>query len=116
MVTLDTWQILTILCVLCTALWAFGKLFFGQTIKALGTRFEQYELELKDENDRRERMELNIRQVERDFLMFRAELPERYVLKADLDRFREFIEMRVQEIRSLIIGLDAAIKAKADKE
>jgi hypothetical protein len=116
MVTLDLWHIGLIIATLIGALWAMGRVFIGMYIKSNDKRFALYEDELKEQHAAHDKTEENVRKVERDFLLFRAELPERYVLKADLDRFREFIEMRVQEIRSLIIGLEAAIKAKADKE
>lgn len=103
-VQIDLWELIgsiaAILVAFAGVTWAFGKLLMGQFEKRLDERFEAIEAArtaagsvLKSELDQ-------LKNIERDFLKFQAELPVQYVRKEDYIRGQTVIEAKLDAVYS----------------
>ena len=82
-VQLELWQLITLLLAFFGAVWVFGKTLFKQTDVRLGERFAAQELLRVDATVRWDKRFDELRNVDRDLLLLRAELPREYMRRED---------------------------------
>lgn len=110
-VTLELWQLVTLLLSFFGCVWAFGKVLMDQFEKRLGERFdgqnkarEEGQKALRDTFDMHlveERRNADaLQSLERDFLRWQAELPIHYVRREDYVRGQSVIEAKLDALYS----------------
>ncbi|CAM5383951.1 hypothetical protein [Rhodanobacter lindaniclasticus] len=85
--SIEAWQLLSLLLTLSGLLAAFGKLLLAQIQKSLDQRFRSVESQAAKWQD-----------LERDFLRFRADLAVQYVRREDYVRGQSVIEAKLDAI------------------
>ena len=87
---IEVYHVLTLIATLVGAYWLLVVLIVKQFNAALSTRFEALEASRNETNvrteDRFDRIEASQKNLDRDFLLFKAELPDRYVRREDAIR------------------------------
>ena len=109
MLTLDLWQMITLLVSFFGAVWAFGKVLMDQVEKRLGERFDgqdkareegqsairaTFEAHMVEERRNAE----SLQSLERDFLRWQADLPIHYVRREDYVRGQSVIEAKLDAL------------------
>lgn len=109
MVTLELWQMITLLLAFFGCVAGFGKVLLAQSEKRLQERFaalearrEEGQTALRDTinrhlDDEREEAAL-LKSLERDFLNWKAELPIHYVRREDYVRGQSVIEAKLDAL------------------
>lgn len=86
-VQIELWQLLgsiaAVLVAFAGVTWAFGKLLMGQFEKRLDAKFEVMQNDLDQ-----------VKKLEREFLEFKATLPERFVARPDYIRGQSTLEAK----------------------
>lgn len=118
-VQLDLTYLIGLLLSFIGCIYVFGTVLFSQVEKRLAERFQAMELSRRESqqlwgerfdnlqrasNDEREGM----RRVEKDLLMLRAELPEKFVMRDDWLRTQSIVELKIDKlaltIENIMIG------------
>ena len=109
MLTLELWQMITLLLAFFGAVWAFGKVLMDQFEKRLGERFTAqdkareegqsairatFESHVVEERRNAEALQ----SLERDFLRWQADLPIHYVRREDYVRGQSVIEAKLDAL------------------
>ena len=104
-VTLELWQMITLLLAFFGAVAGFGKILLAEFEKRQAERFEAQETSRKEAQghwDMRfstlEKGSENWMRLERDFLKFRADLPLLYVIRDDYVRNQTVIEAKLDAL------------------
>ena len=110
-VQVEFWQLITLLLAFLSFLFAAGRLLLSQIDRRLDDRFEAIEKAREDGqaswrqtftqhlNEERRETEL-MRNIEREFLRFQAELPLQYVRREDYVRGQSVIEAKLDALYS----------------
>ena len=108
-VQIEFWQLITLLLAFLSFLFAAGRLLLSQIDRRLDDRFEAIEKAREDGqaswrqtftqhlNEERRETEL-MRNIEREFLRFQAELPLQYVRREDYVRGQSVIEAKLDAL------------------
>ncbi|MGO4380359.1 hypothetical protein [Pseudoduganella sp. RAF53_2] len=110
-VELELWHLIGLLITCAGACWAVGQMFFTQFEKRLSERFNAQEAATAaSHSDLRQTMQQHlakeskvldmVQQLEREFLTWRAELPNQYVRREDYIRNQTIIESKLDTISS----------------
>lgn len=108
-IELELWHLITLLMMLITAAWAAGRTFFAQFEKRLSERFAAQEAASAASHEAlRHAMQQHlaketrvldmVQTLERDFLTWRAEMPNQYVRREDYIRNQTIIESKLDNI------------------
>lgn len=86
-VQIEFWQLIgsifAVLVAFASVTWVFGKLLMGQFEKRLDTKFVVMQKDLDQ-----------VKKLEREFLEFKAELPERFTARPDYIRGQSVLEAK----------------------
>ncbi len=108
-VQIEFWQLITLLLAFLSFLFAAGRLLLSQIDRRLDDRFEAIEKAREDGqaswrqtftqhlNEERRETEL-MRNIEREFLRFQADLPLQYVRREDYVRGQSVIEAKLDAL------------------
>ena len=104
-VTLELWQMITLLLAFFGAVAGFGKILLAEFEKRQAERFEAQETSRREAQahwDMRfsalEKDSTDWMRLERDFLKFRADLPLQYVIRDDYVRNQTVIEAKLDAL------------------
>jgi len=101
-VSLEFWQLITLLLGFLATIGAFGKVLLDQFEKRLGERFAAIEVSRSEGRklweERLGKMEEGHRTFEREYLKFQAELPVHYVRREDYVRGQTIIEAKIDAL------------------
>lgn len=108
-VQLEIWHLVLLLAMFVSAIWSAGRLLLGQIDKRLDTRFDGMERSRQEHTihwDGKFRALLEDQQkgtdawrnLERDFLKFRGDLPLEYVRREDFIRNQSVIEAKLDAV------------------
>lgn len=112
-IELELWHLIGLLITFIGACWTFVQFFFGQFEKRLSERFAAQEAATTaSHNDLRQTMQQHlaketqvldkVQALEREFLTWRADLPNQYVRREDYIRNQTIIESKLDTISSKI--------------
>src|SRR5690349_12477246 len=115
-IQLGLWQVILLIISLLGMLFGFGKLLLTQIDKRLDTRFdaldekaktkaEQIDQKIKELITAQSKDAEGWRQVERELLIFKADLPMRYVQREDYVRNQTIIEGKIDAVALRIENL-----------
>lgn len=108
-VNMELWQLITLLLAFFGAVWAFGKVLMTQFDRQLDIRFKaQDEARESGSKALREKLDLHMEQevrtadqlkaLERDFLLWKADMPVMYVRREDYVRNQTVIEAKLDAV------------------
>ncbi|MFG6462297.1 hypothetical protein ACG04Q_12015 [Roseateles sp. DXS20W] len=97
---IDLWQVLSFGGVVIGAFWAIGRVLVGQFQRTIEEKFTAVSTGLKEQAD-------SNRQLERDFMDFKATLPRDYVRRED---FVQTIATVTVRIENMALRLEQAIR------
>jgi hypothetical protein len=92
-IELELWHLITLLLMFLGAVWAFGKVLLVQIEKRIDQRFDVQTTLLQGTTGK-------VEKLERDFLLWRAELPIHYVRREDYVRGQSIIESKLDALYS----------------
>ena len=113
-VQIDFWELLLALAGLvgafATVIWAFGSLLVKQFEKRLTEKFNAIEASRKSADEALQNDLNQLKSLEREFLEFKAELPERFVLRTDYIRGQSILEAKQDALynRMEVVRLEIA--------
>ncbi len=108
-VQLELWQLITLLIAFFTAVWGFGKVLMTQFNKLLDVRFKAQD-EARESGSKvlRDKLDVHLQQemrtaeqlkaLERDFLLWKADMPVMYVRREDYVRNQTVIEAKLDAV------------------
>lgn len=108
-VSMELWQLITLLLAFFGAVWAFGKVLMTQFDKQLDIRFRAQDKAREDGSKAlREKLDQHLEQelrtaeqlkaLERDFLLWKADMPVLYVRREDYVRNQTVIEAKLDAV------------------
>jgi len=101
-VTLEAWQLISLLLAFFGTVGAFGKVLIDQFEKRLAERFSAIEVSRAEGRklweERLGRVEEGHRTFEREYLKFQADLPVHYVRREDYVRGQTIIEAKIDAL------------------
>lgn len=103
-VQIDFWQLLIAIAALVgsfgTVVWLFGAALIGQFEKRLGERFRAIQEDMTKRATEDIEIGKQLRQFEKDFLIFQRDLPNQYVRREDYIRNQTVIESKLDALYS----------------
>jgi len=103
---IDLWQVLSFAGVIVGAFWAIGRVLAGQFQKSIDEKF-------KDIREGLSEQALSTRQLERDFMDFKATMPRDYVRREDFVQTIATIQVRIE---NMALRIEQAIRDAYSKK
>ncbi|AOY43453.1 inner membrane protein [Psychrobacter sp. AntiMn-1] len=98
---LEAYQAIGLLLTVAGSIWGAGKAFFARFDAALRERDDSLELSISNVAKQVQQQTNEVRQIERDFLMLKAELPEKYLTRMDFNRTFTVIDAKLDRLYAL---------------
>lgn len=99
---LEAYQIIGLCLTIIGSVWGTGKAFFGRFEQSMKDRDESLKDELGKLSEQMGKESEAIRQLDRDFLKLKAELPEKYVNKHDFNRSFTVVDAKLDRLYELV--------------
>lgn len=100
--TLDSWQVISLLITIVGAFWGIGKMMLKQYSKGINRELERISERLDSQEKSDRNQEEADRRIERQIGDMRAELPREYVRRDDFVRAISSFDVRVDQLRLTI--------------
>ncbi|BBI66833.1 MULTISPECIES: hypothetical protein [unclassified Psychrobacter] len=100
-IELEAYQAIGLLLTVVGSIWGAGKAFFARFDAALRERDDSLELSISNVAKQVQQQTNEVRQIERDFLMLKAELPEKYLTRMDFNRTFTVIDAKLDRLYAL---------------
>lgn len=97
-VELELWHLILVFMSCIGGCWAVAVMFFGQFEKRLSERFKAQDEMMEKYLDEGQRVMEKVAALERDFLTWRAEMPNQYVRREDYIRNQTVLEAKLDRI------------------
>lgn len=102
---LELWHLILLLLAFFGFVGAVAKIFFGQFDGRQRERFKALQDELQRHSKEEEKYATKLTEVERDLLLLRADLPQKFVLREDYIRNQTVLEAKLDTISAEIKNL-----------
>lgn len=99
---LEAYQAIVITLTIAGSIWGAGKAFFARFDTALRERDDSLEVAIANVAKQVQRQTNEVRQLEKDLLLLKAELPEKYLPRADFNRTFTVVEAKLDRLYELI--------------
>lgn len=99
---LEAYQAIVITLTIAGSIWGAGKAFFARFDAALRERDDGLKYDLNKLSNQMANESKAIRQLDREILQLKAELPREYVAKADFIRSFTVVEAKIDEVYKLV--------------
>tara|TARA_R110002051_G_scaffold183589_1_gene253132 strand:- start:24013 stop:24330 length:318 start_codon:yes stop_codon:yes gene_type:complete len=99
---LEAYQVIGILLTIAGSVWGAGKAFFARFDAALRERDDSLEQAITNLSEQMQKQTDEVRKVEKDLLLLKAELPEKYLPRADFNRTFTVVEAKLDRLYELI--------------
>lgn len=99
---LEAYQVIGILLTIVGSLWGVGKVFFARVDSAIRERDDSLERAISNVSKQLTRQSNDVRQIEKDLLLLKAELPEKYLTRADFNRTFTVVEAKLDRLYELL--------------
>lgn len=100
---LEAYQAIGILLTVAGSLWGVGRAFFARVDSAIRERDDSLERAISNVSKQLTRQSNDVRQIEKDLLLLKAELPEKYLTRVDFNRTFTVVEAKIDKVYNLII-------------
>ena len=98
---LEAYQTIGIALTVAGSIWGAGKAFFARFDSALRERDDSLEVAISTVAKQVQQQTNEVRQIERDFLILKAELPEKYLTRMDFNRTFTVIDAKLDRLYAL---------------
>ncbi|ERL56155.1 hypothetical protein [Psychrobacter aquaticus] len=98
---LEAYQAIGIALTIGGSIWGAGKAFFARFDSALRERDDSLENAISNVSIQVQQQTNEVRQIERDFLILKAELPEKYLTRMDFNRTFTVIDAKLDRLYEL---------------
>lgn len=98
---LEAYQAIGLLLTIAGSIWGAGKAFFARFDTALRERDDSLEIAISNVAKQVQQQTNEVRQIERDFLLLKAELPEKYLTRMDFNRTFTVIDAKLDRLYEL---------------
>lgn len=98
---LEAYQAIGLLLTIAGSIWGAGKAFFARFDTALRERDDSLEVSISNVAKQVQQQTNEVRQIERDFLILKAELPEKYLTRMDFNRTFTVIDAKLDRLYEL---------------
>lgn len=98
---LEAYQAIGLLLTVAGSIWGAGKAFFARFDAALRERDDSLEVSISNVAKQVQQQTNEVRQIERDFLILKAELPEKYLTRMDFNRTFTVIDAKLDRLYEL---------------
>lgn len=99
---LEAYQIIGLCMTIGGSIWATGKAFFSRFEASMKERDEGLKKDIGKLGEQMSKESEAIRQLDRDFLKLKAELPEKYVNKHDFNRSFTVVDAKLDRLYELV--------------
>ena len=99
---LEGYQLVMLTLTIAGSLWGTGKAFFSRVESALKDRDDGLKTELSKLGDQMSKESEAIRQLDREILKLKADLPREYVAKEDFVRSFTVVEAKIDAVQSTL--------------
>lgn len=99
---LEAYQAIGILLTIAGSVWGAGKAFFTRFDAALKERDDSLEVAISHVSKQLNQQSADVRQIEKDLLILKAELPEKYLTRADFNRTFTVVEAKLDRLYELL--------------
>lgn len=104
-VHLETYQLMMLVLTIGGSIWGAGKAFFNRVEHSIRERDDNLAQALNNLGSKLDKESEAIRQLEREFLEFKADLPKEYVDKKDFIRSFTVVEAKIDALQSTLSNL-----------
>ncbi|MBF7683932.1 hypothetical protein I2F27_11440 [Acinetobacter sp. B5B] len=104
-IQLETWQVITLLLSVIGGLWGAIKHFITRSEQNLSQNFNITNQKIEDVGKQALKAQEEIRDLERQFLHFKAEVPQTYVGRDDYIRGQTIIEAKLDAVASQLLNV-----------
>lgn len=102
---LETYQLIMLLITLAGSIFGAGKAFFSRVEHSIRERDDRLALSLDKLGDKLDKESEAIRELDREILKLKAELPREYVSKDDFIRSFTVVEAKIDAVQNTLIHL-----------
>lgn len=99
---LEAYQAIGLLLTIAGSIWGAGKALFARFDASLRERDDSLEAAISNVSKQLQRQSGEVRQIEKDLLLLKAELPEKYLPRADFNRTFTVVEAKLDRLYELI--------------
>lgn len=99
---LEAYQAIGLLLTIAGSIWGAGKALFARFDASLRERDDSLEVAISNVSKQLQRQSGEVRQIEKDLLLLKAELPEKYLPRADFNRTFTVVEAKLDRLYELI--------------
>lgn len=104
-VHLETYQLMMLVLTIGGSIWGAGKAFFGRVERSIRERDDNLALALKSVGEKLDKESEAIRELDREILKLKADLPREYVAKEDFIRSFTVVEAKIDALQSTLSNL-----------
>lgn len=104
-IEMPVWQVIGLLVTFGGAVMVWGKLLFSQFDKRMAERFKAHDETLARFINDQGTSAKRVQELERDFLLFRGDMPNQYVRRDDFIRNQTVIEAKLDSISTRVENL-----------
>lgn len=99
---LEAYQAIGLVLTILGSIVGFGKAFLSRIEISIHERDNTLEQSLNSLSGKMDRQDNSIRDIERDLLMLKAELPEKYINKSDFNRTFTVVDAKLDRLYGII--------------
>lgn len=104
-IQLETWQVITLLLSVIGGLWGAIKHFITRSEHSLSQNFNITNQKIEEVGKQALKAQEEIRDLERQFLHFKAEVPQNYVGRDDYIRGQTIIEAKLDAVANQLLNV-----------
>lgn len=107
---MEAYQALGLAVTIGGSIWGAGRAFFGRVEHSIRERDDSLATAIDNLSGKIDRQDSSIREIEKDILKLKAELPREYVAKEDFVRSFTVVEAKLDAVQTLISNLNTNTK------
>lgn len=104
-IEMEAYQVIGLALTIGGSIFGAGKAFFGRMEASIHERDNSLENAIRGLSDKMDRQDSSIREIEKDILKLKADLPREYVAKEDFVRSFTVVEAKLDAVQTLITNL-----------
>ena len=99
---LEAYQVIGLLATVAGSIFGTGKALFARFDASLRERDDTLEAAISNVSKQLTQQSNDVRQIEKDLLLLKAELPEKYLTRADFNRTFTVVEAKLDRLYELL--------------
>lgn len=104
-IEMEAYQAIGLALTIGGSIWGAGRAFFGRVEESIRERDDSLATAIDNLSGKIDRQDSSIREIEKDILKLKADLPREYVAKEDFVRSFTVVEAKLDAVQTLITNL-----------